>query len=40
MVLQELLALADLIRTQAFYIYKLMEVVMVGKNDDFVFTTF
>lgn len=36
---REFLGLADLTRTQALHIHKLMEVVVVGKNKDLIFAT-
>ncbi len=37
---RELLGLADLIRAQAFHIYKSTKVIMVSKDEDLVFTAF
>ncbi len=34
---RELLGLADLMRAQAFRIHKLMEVIMVSKDEDLIF---
>ena len=39
-VLRELLGPADLKRAQAFYIYELMEVIIVNKDKNLVFAAF
>ncbi len=40
LVLRELLSPADPTRAQAFCIHKLMEVIMVNKDEDLVFAAF
>lgn len=40
MVSREFLGLSDLMRIQAFYIYKFVEVIIVNKNKDLIFTVF
>ncbi len=40
MVLRELLGLADLTKAQTFCIHELMEVIMINKDEDFVFAIF
>lgn len=40
MALKELLGPTDLVRTQAFYIHKLTEVIMVSKDEDLIFAAF
>lgn len=39
-VLKELLDLADLVRTQAFCIYKLTKVIIISKDEDLMFIAF
>lgn len=39
-ILKELLSLTNLTKTQLFYVYELIEVIMVGKNKDFIFAIF
>ena len=40
MVLKEFLGLANLMKTQTLYIYKLTEIIMVNKNENYLFTAF
>lgn len=39
-VLRKFLGPADLTRVQVFYIYELIEVVIVNKDKDLIFATF
>lgn len=38
-VIKELLNISDLIKAQDFYIHKLTDIVIVNKNNNFIFTT-
>lgn len=40
MIFQKLLSLSDLYKTQAFYVYKEVKVVMVCENKDLMFAIF
>ena len=40
MIAKKLLSPADLAKTQALHIYKLLKVIVVGENKDLVFATF
>ena len=40
MIPKELLVLANPARSQTFHIYKIAKIIMIGKNEEFVFATF
>ena len=40
MVLREFLGLVDLTKAQTFYIHELMEVIIISKDKNFIFTIF
>ena len=40
MVLKELLGPTDLFKAQALYIHEMMEVIVIRKDENFIFATF
>ena len=40
MVIRELFGPTDLTKAQTLYIYELLEIIMLSKNEDLIFTTF
>ena len=40
MIAKKVLGLPNLMKTQAFCVYKVTKVVVIGKNKDFVLATF